>query len=140
MIFFSSFRQILGQYLKLARTVSPTYLALHLPQSASHKTLHNIQYCCFSGLSLPFNILKLKPLHFRTGNGISLFHQTSQNRHSHLKMGAQPAPENAVASFVVYWTMEQVQRNSNTTCNAPSLEPFRVILLHNLYKWESVVT
>jgi hypothetical protein len=102
-------------------------------------------YCCtFSGLKPSFSIIKTKPLHF--GSWLC----------SHLQVklpvllgpieGANPtrdliSPEdgsraslrNVVASFLQYWTMDQVHRNSNIEWNAPSLEPYRAVLLLYCY-------
>jgi hypothetical protein len=41
--------------------------------------------------------------------------------------GSRARSRNVVASFLVFWTMDQFQRNTNTVCDAASEEPFRAI-------------
>jgi hypothetical protein len=71
--------------------------------------VHYIQYCCFFLFEPSFIMLKIKPLCFGCWLcfciqvrmfvllgpwiGISSLYQTQQNRHFHLKMGAEQAPQ-----------------------------------------------
>jgi hypothetical protein len=79
-------------------------------------TWRTSQYCCFSELDPSFSVLKTKPLRF--GNWLCSRLQ--------LKMPVLLSLIDG-ASFLGHWMIDQVQRNSNAECNAPSLEPFRVI-------------
>jgi hypothetical protein len=120
----------------------PSFVA---PAWSVYQGCNLAQYCCFfSGLGPSFNILKWDhyvsvacsaPV-FRwkcilcrvpgPGIWISPFYRTQQYAFSP-EEGSRASCRNIVVSFLEYWTMEQVQRHSNSECFAPSVEPFRLI-------------